>query len=164
MGKMLEMNSWKLNINNFLSISTKWWYWMDLDDLFTARSNLLLGVVVWEIAITHFEDFGLSRQLNDYLKISESRSTSFFGFWQWLLIFQRRHTSPPNEAKLTESKCHMKPSWVRETIVCLNGSGHMTTMSIMPMYGKNLKQLLITGTWWNGYTVNSRYLDFGYLE
>ena len=39
-----------------------------------------------------------------------------------------------------EAKFHMKPPWDERTKVCSNGSGHMTKMAAMPIYGKNLKQ------------------------
>ena len=37
----------------------------------------------------------------------------------------------------------MKPPGDGETKVCLNGPGHMTKMAAMPIYGKNLKTLLL---------------------
>ena len=39
-------------------------------------------------------------------------------------------------------KFHMKPPWDGGTEVCSNNPGHMTMMAAMPIYGKNLKNLL----------------------
>ena len=47
-------------------------------------------------------------------------------------------------AKLTEAKFHVAAPWDRGTKVCSNGPGQMTNM-VMPIYGKNLKNLLL----WN---------------
>ena len=40
---------------------------------------------------------------------------------------------------LFEAKFHMEPPWDGGTKVCSNGVGHMTKMTAMPIYGKNLK-------------------------
>ena len=40
-------------------------------------------------------------------------------------------------------KFHMEPPWDGETKVCSNGPCHMTKMAAMPIYGKNLKNLLL---------------------
>ena len=37
-------------------------------------------------------------------------------------------------------KFHTKPPWDRGTNVCSKGSGHMTKLAAMPMWGKNLKK------------------------
>ena len=42
-----------------------------------------------------------------------------------------------------EAKCHMESPWDEGTKVCSNGPGHMTKMAAMPIYGKNLKYLLL---------------------
>ena len=39
----------------------------------------------------------------------------------------------------------MEPPWDGGTKVCSNGSGNMTKMAAMPIYDKNLKNLLL----WN---------------
>ena len=39
----------------------------------------------------------------------------------------------------------MKPPWDGGTEVCSNGPGHMTKMAAMTIYGKNLKQIFISG-------------------
>ena len=36
----------------------------------------------------------------------------------------------------------MEPPWEGGTKVCINGPGHMTKMAAVPIYGKNLKNLL----------------------
>ena len=37
-----------------------------------------------------------------------------------------------------KAKFYMEPPWEGGTKVCINGSGHMTKMAAMPIYGKNL--------------------------
>ena len=37
----------------------------------------------------------------------------------------------------------MEPPWEGGTKVYINGPGHMTKMAAMPLYGKNLKNLLL---------------------
>ena len=54
-------------------------------------------------------------------------------------IFSSETTRP------IEAKFHMEPPWDGGTKVCSNGPGHMTKMAVMPIYGKNLKNLLL----WN---------------
>ena len=38
---------------------------------------------------------------------------------------------------------YVEPPWEGGTKVCINGPGHMTKMVAMPIYGKNLKNLLL---------------------
>ena len=47
-----------------------------------------------------------------------------------------------SETEPVEAKLHMESPWDRRTKVCSNGPGHMTKMAPMPIYGKNLKNLL----------------------
>ena len=42
-----------------------------------------------------------------------------------------------------EAKFHMKPSLDGGTKICSNGPGHMTKVAHMPIYGKNLINLLL---------------------
>ena len=42
-----------------------------------------------------------------------------------------------------EAKFHMEPPWDGGTKVCSNGPGHMTKMAAMPIYDKNIKNLLL---------------------
>ena len=42
-----------------------------------------------------------------------------------------------------EAKFHMEPPWDGGTKVCSNDPGHMTKMAAMPIYGKNLKKILL---------------------
>ena len=42
-----------------------------------------------------------------------------------------------------EAKFHMEPPWDGRTKVCSNGAVHMTKMTAMPLYGKNIKNLLL---------------------
>ena len=53
----------------------------------------------------------------------------------------------------------MEPPWGGGTKVCSNGSGHMTKMVAMPIYGKNLKNLLL----WNqkAYDLETWYVALG---
>ena len=48
-------------------------------------------------------------------------------------------------ARLIEAKFHVDHSWDGGTKIRSNGPGHMTKMAAMPIYGKNLKNLLL----WN---------------
>ena len=38
------------------------------------------------------------------------------------------------------AKFHVEPPWDGGTKVCSNGTGHMTKMATMPIYGKKLKK------------------------
>ena len=38
----------------------------------------------------------------------------------------------------SKAKFYLELPWEGETKVCINGPGHMTKMSAMPIYGKNL--------------------------
>ena len=49
-------------------------------------------------------------------------------------------TGGPIEAK------HVEPPWDEGMKDCLNGPGHMTSMAARPMYGKNIKTILLL---WN---------------
>ena len=42
-----------------------------------------------------------------------------------------------------KAKFYVEPPWEGGTKVYINGSGHMTKMAAMPIYGKNLKNLLL---------------------
>ena len=52
-------------------------------------------------------------------------------------IFSSKATWP------IEAKFHVDPPCDRVTIICSNGSGHMTRMAAMSIYNKNLKNLLL---------------------
>ena len=39
-----------------------------------------------------------------------------------------------------KAKFYVEPPWEGGTKVCINGSGHMTKMAAMPIFGKNLKK------------------------
>ena len=39
-----------------------------------------------------------------------------------------------------EAKFHMKPPWDGGRNICSNGPGHMTSMAVMSIYGKNFKK------------------------
>ena len=42
-----------------------------------------------------------------------------------------------------KAKFHVESPWEGRTKVYINGPGHMTKMAAMPIYGKNLKTLLL---------------------
>ena len=42
-----------------------------------------------------------------------------------------------------KAKFYVESPWEGGTKVCINGPGHMTKMAAMPIYGKNLKNLLL---------------------
>ena len=46
-------------------------------------------------------------------------------------------------ARPIEAKFHVEPPWGEGMKVYSNGPGHMTNMATMPIYGKNLKNLLL---------------------
>ena len=48
-------------------------------------------------------------------------------------------------ARQIEAKFHVEPPWDKGMKDCSNSPGHMTNMATMPIYGKNLKNLLL----WN---------------
>ena len=54
-----------------------------------------------------------------------------------LNIFSSETTGP------IEAKFHMESPWDRRTKVYSNVSGHMTKIAPIPVYGKNLKNLLL---------------------
>ena len=42
---------------------------------------------------------------------------------------------------LIKATFHVEPPWDGGTKICSNGTGHMTKMAAMAIYGKNLKQI-----------------------
>ena len=68
-------------------------------------------------------------------------------------IFSSEITGP------IEDKFHMEPPWVGGTKVCSNGPGHMTKMAAMPIYGKNLKKLLLRNQ--KAYDLETWYVALG---
>ena len=52
-------------------------------------------------------------------------------------IFSSETTGP------IEVKFYVEPPWDGGTKVCSNGPGQMTKVAAMPIYGKNLKNLLL---------------------
>ena len=45
-----------------------------------------------------------------------------------------------------EIKFHVEPPWDGGMKVCIWGSGHMTKMAAMPIYGKSLSKIFFSGT------------------
>ena len=61
-----------------------------------------------------------------------------------MCVCQHFHTtSPLKPLGRLKQNFIMEPPWDGETKVCSNGAGHMTKMAAMPIYGKNLKNLLL---------------------
>ena len=62
---------------------------------------------------------------------------------------RRRRRCPPFSNVFSETawpikaKFYVEPPWEGGTKVCINGLGHMTKMAATPIYGKNLKNLLL---------------------
>ena len=50
------------------------------------------------------------------------------------IIFSSETTGP------IETKIHVELPWDGGTKFCSNGPGHMTSMAVMPIYGKNIKK------------------------
>ena len=46
-------------------------------------------------------------------------------------------------ARPIKAKFYVEPPWEGGTKVYINGPGHMTKMAAIPIYGKNLKNLLL---------------------
>ena len=63
-----------------------------------------------------------------------------------VFIVLRPHSSNIFSSETIEPikvKFYMEPPWDGGTKVCSNGPGHMAKMAAMPIYGKNLKNLLL---------------------
>ena len=53
---------------------------------------------------------------------------------------RRPHIFSSETAGPIKVKFHMAPPWDVGTGICSNGPGHMTKVTVMPIYGKNLKE------------------------
>ena len=53
----------------------------------------------------------------------------------------------------------MEPPWDWGTKVCSNGPGHITKIAAMPIYGKNLKNLLLRNQ--KAYDLETWYVALG---
>ena len=58
------------------------------------------------------------------------------------VVCQHFQTNSSETTVSIEAKCHVEPPWDKGREVCSNGPGHMTKMAAMPIYVKNLKNLL----------------------
>ena len=56
----------------------------------------------------------------------------------------------------------MEPPWEGGTKVYINGLGHMTKMAAMPIYGKNLKKLLLQNQ--KSYDLETWHVASGYIN
>ena len=78
------------------------------------------------------------------MKLSEyQRSRSFFDLGQRSLKFQSINFFFTETVGLFEIKAHMKVNLRMGMKLYTNELGHMTNMATMPIYGKNLKNLLL---------------------
>ena len=68
-------------------------------------------------------------------------------------IFSSETTRP------IEVKFYVTPPWDGGTKVCSNRPGHITKMAAMPIYGKNLKNLLHRNQ--NSYDLETWYAELG---
>ena len=75
----------------------------------------------------HRSAYRIGRPLSSVVRLSGCR----------LSVVHTLITSSPIEVKF-----HMESPWDGGTKVCSNSSGHMTKMTAMSIYGKNLKNLL----------------------
>ena len=73
------------------------------------------------------------------------RSRSFIGLGPRSLRFNILLFLSLETAKPIEAKFHLYPPWDGATKVCSNGPSHMTSMAVIPIYGKNLNNRLL----WN---------------
>ena len=60
---------------------------------------------------------------------------------------------------LIEAEFHVEPPCYGGTKDCSNGPGHMTKMAAMPIYGKNLKNLLLRNQ--KAYDLETWYVALG---
>ena len=60
-----------------------------------------------------------------------------------MYVCQHFQTSSPQKPLGESVKFHMEPPWDVGMKVCSTGPGHMTKMATMPIYGKNIKNLLL---------------------
>ena len=58
-----------------------------------------------------------------------------------------------------KAKFYVKPPWEGGTKVYINGPGHMTKTAAMPIYGKNLKNLLLQNQ--KSYDLETWYVALG---
>ena len=64
--------------------------------------------------------------------------------WHWTKVTNSTFSNffSLETAKPIAAKFHVEPLWDGRTKVCSNDSDHMTNMAAMPIYGKNLKNLI----------------------
>ena len=78
------------------------------------------------------------------MKLSEcQRSRPLFDLGQRLLRFQSKNLFLAETVGRFGTKAHMKASGRMGMKIYTNELGHMTNMVTMPIYGKNLKKLLL---------------------
>ena len=57
------------------------------------------------------------------------------------VVVETLSSSSPRNICANQSQFHMELLWDGETKVCSNGSGHITNMAAMPIYGKSRKKI-----------------------
>ena len=83
-------------------------------------------------------------QMNKLMKLNEyQRSRSLFDLGQRSLRIQNIIFFFSETVKSFRTKFHMKIYVCMEMKIYTNEKGHMTKVAAMPMYGKNLKNLLL---------------------
>ena len=92
-------------------------------------------IVVYDIKV------GRCSRVNEYMNLYEyQRSRLSIDFGLRSLRFNIVKLFFLEIAGLIEAKFHVGPPWDGRTKVCSNGSGHMTNLAAMPIYGKNFKK------------------------
>ena len=74
------------------------------------------------------------------------RSRSFIDLGQNLSVSILFNFFSSITTRPTEAKFHVESPWNGRTIAFTNGPGHMTKIAAMPVYGKNLKKNVFSGT------------------
>ena len=139
----------------------KWWPWVD-HDYFSARSNLVPYAFVWEkgrkmdfleTIVVYDIKVGRYSQLNQYRKLYEyQRSRLFIDLGPILSDSICLNFFSSITTRSIEAKFYVEPPWDGGMKPCSNGSGHMTKMATMPIYGKSLLKSCLEpkGRWsWN---------------
>ena len=125
----------------------KWWPWVDLD-LFYSNTHFVPFAFVWEkgktmdfletiVVCDHKVNRG--SQLNEYMKLCEyQKSRSFINLGTDLSDSIFFYFVSSITTWLFEAKFHMEPSKDGGMKAYSNGTGHLTKMAPVPIYGKNL--------------------------
>ena len=77
------------------------------------------------------------------LTFDQGHSDSTFLNFFYLCLILYLNKFEWETARPIEAKFHVDPQWDWGTKVCSNGLGHMTKMTVMCIYGKNRKKVLL---------------------